>query len=136
MGSTQLHTNRVSLEPGSEHVLRLSADPDMAGDTRSFFLNQFADPEWNTGEQKQVRLGLKTEPPAKLREVTVTLFLRGTGKVREVSATLPVERDAVTIRLDTFPDAHPILTWKSVVRVMFQAKTTADSFLIGPIEKI
>lgn len=135
MGSTQIYGNRVTLEPVNQNVLRLTADPEVPGDARSFFLNQFADPGWNTGDQKEVRIGLRSAPPAALTEVTATLFLRGTGNIEELSATIPVEKDTITIRWDTFPGRPPIHTWKSVVRVIIRMTSMADSFLIGPIEK-
>jgi hypothetical protein len=136
MGSTQFHTNTVTCETINAQTLRLPRDPRKADDAPSFFLNQFADPAWNTGHHQAVRIGLKTEPPECLAEVMVTLFLRGTGRTEELTTNLPLENNTLTLRPESFPGFPAPHTWKSVVRVMFQLKSRAKSFLIGPIEMI
>ncbi|MEX0325485.1 MAG: alpha/beta hydrolase family protein [Puniceicoccaceae bacterium] len=135
MGSTQFHTNHVTVENLSEDTVLLHRDPDKKDDAPSFFLNQFAHPEWNAGIGKAVTIGLRTDPPEPLSEATVTLSIRGIGGRQELSATIPIENDAIRIRLDEFPGFGPMHTWGSVVRVQIQLKTTTKRFQVGPLER-
>lgn len=136
MGSTQFHTNRVTLEEASGGSVRLTRDPAKTDDAPSFFINNFADPEWNTGKQQAVRIGLRTEPAIDLTEVTVTLVLRGVGGRNEITATLTLNDTTILIDPETFPGFPAVHTWQSVVRMHLQVNSHVIAFIIGPLIKI
>lgn len=133
MGSTQFHSNAVTLSDLPDGRLRITRDPHRADDCPSFFFNQFAHPGWNTGQQRAVALRVESECCLLPSAATVSLHLHGVSDSDYCCNTLPIQDGELIIELSSFGDAPEVLSWKNVVRCQVQLKTAARSFLISPL---
>lgn len=134
MGSTQFYGNDVRMQELADGSVLLNRAPGNDHDARSFYLNQFAHPGWNTGRQKAVTLGVRPDPCEAITEATVTLTLRSSANTQEITTILPVRDDMLKLDFLEFAEFPPIHTWRSVVRAQIQMKTRAKGLRIGPLE--
>lgn len=136
MGSTQFHSNQVAVETLSPGIVRLQRDSHRTDDAPSFFHNSFAHPGWNTGNQKAIELHLATEPDECPRDAKVTITLRGSSKVSQVKATLPIRDGTLRVDLREFPGFPAIHTWSGIVRMQVELSTKARAFRIGKLTRV